>query len=86
MDERHEMTDVLGIPDTYVSGLGSVEPIGGGIWRFTMFVNQEVGGETLKVVVAKFVISIDALPAAIHMAAKTTSTCACENMRRMTRN
>lgn len=86
MDERLELTDVLGIPDTFVSGLGSVEAIGGGNWRFTMFVNQEVAGETVQVVVAKLVMSIDAVPAAIHMAAKTTSTCACDSARRMVRN
>lgn len=86
MIDMPELVDVLAVPDTFVSGLGSVEPIGGGNWRFTMFVNQEVAGDTVKVVVAKLVISIDALPEAIHMAAKATSTCACESARRMVRN
>lgn len=86
MGERHELTDVLGVPDTFVSGLGSVEAIGGGNWRFTMFVTQDVGGETVQLVVAKLVMSIDAVPAAIHLAASTTSTCACESARRMVRN
>lgn len=81
-----ELAEVLGVPDTFVSGLGSVEPIGGGNWRFTMYVNQEVGGDTVRVVVAKIVMSIEALPEAIHMAARTTSTCACESARRMVRN
>jgi hypothetical protein len=86
MNDMPELMDVLAVPDTFVSGLGTVEPIGGGNWRFTMFVNQEVAGGTVKVVVAKLVMSIDALPEAIHKAASTTSTCACENARKMTRN
>jgi hypothetical protein len=86
MIEKRELTEVFGVPDVFTSGLGSVEDIGGGNWRFVFYVNQEVAGEIVNLVVAKLVMSIDALPAAIHMAAKTTSTCACENMRRMTRN
>lgn len=86
MDERQEMTDVLTVPDTFVSGLGNVEAMGGGNWRFTFFVSQDVGGEPLNVVVAKLVMSIEDLPAAIHKAASATSTCACQNARAMTRN
>lgn len=86
MDERQEILDVLGVADTYVSGLGAVEAIGGGNWRFTFYVNQEIAGDTVNVAVAKLVISIEALPAAIHMAAMATSTCACQNARAMTRN
>jgi hypothetical protein len=86
MSEVADLLDVLAVPDTFVSGLGHVEPIGGGNWRFVFYVNQEVAGGIVNVVVAKLVMSIDALPAAIHMAAKTTSTCACESARRMTRN
>lgn len=83
MDDMHE---VLGVADTFVSGLGGVEAIGGGNWRFTFFVSQEIGGDVVKVVVSKLVMSIEALPAAIHMAASETSTCACENARKMVRN
>jgi hypothetical protein len=86
MSEASELMDVLAVPDTFVSGLGSVEPIGGGNWRFTMFVNQEIGGNTVRVVVAKIVVSIDAVPEGMHMSAMATSTCACENARRMIRN
>lgn len=86
MTIQPELMDVLAVPDTFVSGLGTVEPIGGGNWRFTFFVSQEVGGDTVNVVVSKLVMSIEALPEAIHKAASTTSTCACENARKMTRN
>lgn len=86
MNEKKELTEVFGVPDVFVSGLGSVEYIGGGNWRFVFFVNQEVAGDTVNQVVAKLVMSIDAVPAAIYLAAKTTSTCACESARRMVRN
>lgn len=86
MDEMPELLELFGVPDTFASGLGSVEDIGGGNWRFIMYVNQEVAGTMHRIVVAKVVMSIDALPAAIHLAASTTSTCACHNAMAMTRN
>ena len=86
MDERRELMELFGVPDVFTSGLGSVEAIGGGNWRFTFFVTQDIAGDTVQVVVAKLVMSIEALPAAIHLAASTTSTCACENARAMVRN
>lgn len=86
MDEMPELLELFGVPDTFASGLGAVEDIGGGNWRFIFYVNQEVAGETVRVAVAKLVMSIDALPAAIHLAAVTTSTCACHTARPMTRN
>lgn len=86
MDEMPELLELFGVPDKFTSGLGSVEYIGGGNWRFIFYVNQEVGGDTVRVVVSKLVMSIEALPAAIHMAASMTSTCACQNARAMTRN
>lgn len=82
MDEMPELLELFGVPDTFVSGLGSVEDIGGGNWRFTFYAKQ--GRDD--VVVAKIIMSIDALPAAIHLAAMTTNTCSCENVRRMVRN
>lgn len=84
--ERHEMTEVFGVPDTFVSGLGCVEDIGGGCYRFTFFTSQEVQGKREKIVTARIIMSIEALPAAIHMAAMETNTCACENARKMVRN
>ena len=82
MDEMPELLELFGVPDTFVSGLGSVEDIGGGNWRFTFFAKH--GRED--VVVAKLIMSIDALPAAIHLAAMTTNTCSCETARKMVRN
>lgn len=82
MIEQREMLEAFGVPDTFVTGLGSVEDVGGGCWRFTFFTAQ---GHEL-VVAAKLVISSAALPAAIHMAAKLTNNCACELAEPMTRN
>lgn len=86
MDERQELLELFGVPDTFASGLGAVEDIGGGCWRFTFYAKQGAQGREEHVVVAKLIMSIDALPAAIHMAAMTTNTCACENARKMVRN
>lgn len=82
MVERREMLEAFGVPDTFVTGLGSVEDIGGGCWRFTFF---SVQGHDL-IVAAKLVISGAALPDAIHMAAKLTNNCACEKVRDLTQN
>lgn len=82
MIEQREMLEAFGVPDTFVTGLGSVEDVGGGCWRFTFFATQ---GRDL-VVAAKLVISGAALPDAIYMAAKLTNNCACERARSLTRN
>ena len=86
MGENLEMLEPFGVPDTFTTGLGSVEDIGGGCYRFTFFTKQDAHGHSDRVVVAKLVMSIDALPAAIHMAAMSTNTCSCENARKMVRN
>lgn len=82
MVERREMLETFGVPDTFVTGLGSVEDVGGGCWRFTFFTAQ---GADL-IVAAKLVICGGALPDAIHMAAKLTGNCACEGAERLARN
>lgn len=86
MDERGELLELFAVPDTFVSGLGNVEDIGGGCYRFTLFTTQEVHGRKEQVVVAKLIMSAEALPDALHTAAVATKMCACENARRMTRN
>ena len=86
MDEMPELLELFGVPDTFVSGLGSVEDIGGGNFRFVFFAKQDTRGGPEHVVVAKIIMSIEALPAAIHLAAMTTNTCSCENVRKMVRN
>ena len=82
MIEQREMLEAFGIPDTFVTGLGSVEDVGGGCWRFTFFTAQ--GRD--RIVAAKLVICGAALPDAIHMAATLTGNCACDNAKSLTRN
>lgn len=56
--------------DIFVSGLGEVEDLGGGCFRFTFYAkhHSEVGEEL--VVVAKLVAPMEAIPPALFMAAK----------------
>lgn len=86
MNDKHVLTEVFGVRDIFVSGLGSVENIGGGCFRFTMFSVQEMHGKQEMVVVAKIIMAAEAIPEAMHMAATATNTCACQNARVMTRN
>lgn len=86
MDECRDLLELFGVPDVFASGLGAVEDIGGGCWRFTFYAKQDSHGHQERVVVAKLIMSKEALPAAIHMAAKTTNTCACHSALAMTRN
>lgn len=82
MREHREMLEAFGVPDTFVTGLGSVEDVGGGCWRFTFYSMQ---GHEL-IVAAKLVMSNAALPDAIRMAARLTNNCACERVETLTRN
>ena len=86
MIEKPELLEPFGVPDVFVTGLGYAEHIGGGNWRFTFFVSQEVGGDVQKVVAAKIIMPADALPAVMHMTGQLTNTCACQAVRTMARN
>jgi hypothetical protein len=86
MDEKREMLELFAVPDVFVSGLGSVEDMGSGNVRFTLFSEQEIDGHHELVVTLRFVMSLDAVPEAMHMTALGTHTCACQNARMMTRN
>lgn len=79
---NREMMESFGAPDTFVTGLGSVEDVGGGCWRFTFFTTQ--GRE--HVVAARLVIPNAALHDAMHMTATATNSCACMQMRGLTKN
>lgn len=65
-----EMIEAFGVPDTFVSGMGRVENLGGGCYRFTFFARQTIGGKEELVVVAKLVTPLEAVPPALVMAAK----------------
>lgn len=86
MSERLELLELRGVPDTFVTGLGAAENVGGGNWRFTFYTTQDVHGRQEHVIAAKLIMSIEAIPEAMHMTAKLTNTCACENVRGAARN
>ena len=69
--DRRRLVDTGYVPDTFVSGLGEVEDVGGGCFRFSFFAKQhgDDGSEEL-VVVARLVAPMEAVPPALFLAAK----------------
>lgn len=86
MSEKQELLEMFGVPDIFVTGLGNIENIGGGCWRFTLVTGQEIGGRHELVVVAKIIMPAEALADAMHMTGQITGTCACQNVRAIARN
>ena len=67
--ETQRMSEPTPVLDTFVSGLGDVEDLGGGCFRFTLFATRHNGEEFA--VVAKLVMPRDAVLPALILAAKT---------------
>lgn len=86
MDGKRDMLDLFSVPDVFVTGMGHAEELSGGNWRFTFFTEQDIHGARELVVTAKIIMSKEAVPEAIRIAARSTKTCACENARLMARN
>lgn len=64
------MIEPVPVMDVFVSGLGEVEDLGGGCFRFTFFAKRHgANGEEL-IAVAKLVAPCEAVPPALIMAAK----------------
>jgi hypothetical protein len=58
------------VPDVFVSGLGAVEDLGGGCFRFTFYArHKDKDGEEM-IVVAKLIAPMEAIPPAIIMAGR----------------
>ena len=70
IDVQSALTDPGMVLDTFVSGLGMVEDVGGGCYRFTFFAKHhgEAGDELVGV--AKLVAPMEAVPPALFMAAR----------------
>jgi hypothetical protein len=70
LEQPGRLTEPGVVPDIFVSGLGEVEDLGGGCFRFTFFARHhgEAGEEML--VVAKLIAPMEAVPPALFMAAK----------------
>jgi hypothetical protein len=64
------MIEAFCVPDTFISGLGTIEEVGGGCFRFTFFACQTVAGREERIVVAKLIAPLEVVPPAVLMAAK----------------
>lgn len=64
------LTDAGLVLDTFVSGLGEVEDVGGGCYRFTFFARHKGDAGEEMLVVAKLIAPMEAVPPALFMAAK----------------
>jgi hypothetical protein len=70
LEPSTRLIDTGGVTDTFVSGLGEVEDLGGGCFRFVFFTRQKVGGRDELIVVARLVAPMEAVPPAVFMAMK----------------
>lgn len=86
MRDVPELVELFGVPDTFVSGLGNIENIGGGCYRFTFYAVQDCQGRREFVVAAKLIMPEAAIPGAMHRTATETKACACINARMMVMN
>jgi hypothetical protein len=64
------MTEPGIVSDIFVSGLGEVEDLGGGCFRFTFFSRHKSEAGEEMIIVAKLVAPMEAVPPALFMAAK----------------
>ena len=62
--------DPMCAPEFYASGMADPEDMGDGNVRFTMFAYQTIGGERVKVAVAKIVCSMEIIPSNLVRTAK----------------
>lgn len=62
------MVDPTIVSDVFASGLGEVWDVGGGCYRFVFFANYPSRME--KIIVARLVMPIEAVPPALVLAAK----------------
>jgi len=64
------LIEPIGISDVFVSGLGEVEDLGDGCYRFTFYTRHHTDFGEQRVIVAKLIAHRSAVPPAILMAAK----------------
>jgi hypothetical protein len=67
---KTNMLETFAVSDTFVSGLGEIEHLGGGVYRFTFYTRQHVGERDELIVSAKIVMPMEAVPPALAMTAK----------------
>jgi hypothetical protein len=70
LEPTGRMNDPAIVADIFVSGLGAVEDLGGGCFRFTFYArHKDQHGEEM-IVVAKLIAPMEAIPPAIIMAGR----------------
>jgi hypothetical protein len=69
-EETCPLVDSGYVPDTFVSGLGGVEEVGGGCYRFIFFARHQGDDGNERTVVAKLVAPMEAVPPALFLAAR----------------
>jgi len=70
LDAGVRMTEPVIVPDVFVSGLGEVEDLGGGCFRFVFYVKQHIDGAEETTIVAKLIAPMEAVPPALFLAAR----------------
>jgi hypothetical protein len=68
--EGVRLIEPYSVNDIFVSGLGEVEDLGGGCYRFTFFAKQHGNDGEETVVVAKLIAPMEAVPPALFLAAR----------------
>lgn len=81
METNAELTEIYAVSDTFVSGLGEVEDIGGGCLRFIFFSRHTHEGREELQIVARIIMPVEAVPVAIRMAARKAHICVCQSNR-----
>lgn len=68
--EARKLVDAGFVLDTFVSGLGDVEDVGGGCFRFVFYAKHHTADGEELTVVAKLVAPMEAVPPALFLAAR----------------
>lgn len=84
METIMNLTESYAVADTFVSGLGEVEDIGGGCFRFTFYSRSTHDGREEWQVAARIIMPATAVPNAMGLTARTTHICVCEANRQKT--
>lgn len=65
-----QLSDPLNVTDIFASGLGEVEDLDNGCFRFTLYSAHHIDGREQRTVVARLILPASAVPPAILLAAK----------------
>jgi hypothetical protein len=86
MDKHHRLIEPFSVLDVFVSGLGEIENVGGGCVRFTFYTIHHTDGVEERVVAAKIIMPIDAVPEAMLRTSKSVGIGLAMELRRVSPN